>query len=50
MMDFFSHIFSEYLWYVALTHFALATILFFIVNWIGARSISVGYMQLNVVI
>lgn len=50
MLDFFAQIFSGYSWYIVLTHFALATILFFIVNWIGARAISVGYMQLNVVI
>ena len=39
MLDFFAQIFSGYSWYIVLTHFALATILFFIVNWIGARAI-----------
>lgn len=43
-------IFANYCWHIALTHFALAVALFFIVNWIGARSISVGYMQLDIVI
>lgn len=42
--------FTEYYWYIALTHFALSVALFFIVNWIGARAISVGYMQMNIVI
>ena len=43
-------IFLGYSWYIALTHFALAIALFFIVNWIGARAISVGYIQMNIVI
>ena len=45
-----SEIFAEYCWYIAITHVALAVVLFFIVNWIGARAISVGYMQMSVVI
>lgn len=45
-----SDIFVDYSWYIALAHFALAVALFFIVNWIGARSVSVGYMQLDIVI
>ena len=43
-------IFLGYSWYIALTHLALAIALFFIVNWIGARAISVGYMQMDIVI
>lgn len=45
-----SEIFAGYCWYIALMHFALSVVLFFIVNWIGARAISVGYMQMNIVI
>ena len=45
-----SDIFVDYSWYIALAHFALAVALFFIVNWIGARAISVGYMQMDIVI
>ena len=45
-----SEIFAEYCWYIAITHVALAVVLFFIVNWIGARAISVGYMQMSIVI
>lgn len=50
MVAILSNIFTGYMWYIALAHFALAIILFFVVNWIGARAISVGYMQLNIVI
>ena len=42
--------FSEYHWYIGFIHFVMAVALFFIANWIGAHSISVGYMQMNVVI
>ena len=45
-----SDIFVDYSWYIALAHFALAVALFFIVNWIGARAISVGYVQMDIVI
>jgi hypothetical protein len=45
-----SDIFVDYSWYIALAHFALAVTLTFIVNWIGARAISVGYMQMDIVI
>lgn len=39
-----------YLWYVALTHFALAVLLFYLVNWIGAKSkpLDFGYVQMSV--
>ena len=50
MFDFVIEIFHGYAWYIILTHFVLAILLFFIINWIGARAISVGYMQMNVVI
>ena len=43
-------IFTEYYWYILLTHFVLSVALFFIVNWIGARAISIGYMQMDIVI
>lgn len=38
----------DYTWYIALIHFFAALILFFIVNWIGARSMSFGYSQILV--
>lgn len=41
---------QDYTWYIALAHLALGIVLFFIINWIGARSVSIGYMQMNVVI
>lgn len=50
MIDSILNIFTDYYWYIPLTHFALSVVLFFIVNWIGARAISVGYMQMNIVI
>lgn len=36
-------------WIIHLIHFGLAILLFFIMNWIGKNSISIGYMQLSVV-
>ena len=39
---------TDYTWYIALIHFFAALILFFIVNWIGARSKSYGYSQISV--
>ena len=50
MVAILSNIFTGYMWYIALVHFALAIILFFVVNWIGARAVSVGYMQLDIAI
>ena len=50
MIDSILNLFTEYHWYILLTHLALSVVLFFIVNWIGARAISVGYMQMNIVI
>lgn len=41
---------QTYTWYFALSHCGLAILLFFLINWIGARSISVGYMQMSIVI
>lgn len=49
-MDIISNIFYDYYWYICIVHIILAVILFFIVNWIGAQSISVGYMQMNITI
>ncbi len=48
--DIIIEVFSEYSWWIATIHFALAVLLFFIINWIGAHSISVGYMQMDIVI
>lgn len=50
MCNFIIEQFSEYYWYIGIIHFVMAVVLFFIVNWIGAHSISIGYMQMSVVI
>lgn len=42
--------FCDYHWYIGIIHFIMAVALFFIVNWIGAHSLSVGYVQMSVVI
>lgn len=36
-------------WIIHIIHFLFAILLFFIMNWIGKNSISIGYMQLSVV-
>ena len=35
------------IWYVVILHILLAILLFFIVNWLGAHSSPMGYMQLS---
>ena len=35
------------IWYVLILHILLAILLFFIVNWLGAHSSPMGYMQLS---
>lgn len=42
-------IFCNYAWNVALVQIASAIALFFIVNWIGEHSISIGYIQLSMI-
>lgn len=37
-------------WIISVSHLILAVLLFFLVNWIGKNSISVGYRQLSVVL
>ncbi|MBO4612619.1 MAG: hypothetical protein J5671_05550 [Bacteroidaceae bacterium] len=34
---------------IAMVHFIAAVVLFYLVNWVGARSISVGYMQMSII-
>ncbi len=41
--------FPEYTFILMLIHLALAIFLFFIVNWIGRRAVSIGYMQMSVI-
>ena len=36
------------IWYIVLLHIALSVLLFFIVNWLGARSSVLGYMQMSI--
>lgn len=49
-MNILLDMFCGYYWYICVVHIILAIILFFLVNWIGAKSISVGYMQMNITI
>ena len=42
--------FPEYTLVLILIHLILAILLFFIVNWIGHHAISIGYMQMSVII
>ncbi len=39
-----------HLWNIATTHFILALLLFFFVNWLGKRAEPMGYIQMSVVI
>lgn len=42
-------IFCNYAWNIALVQIVSAIALFFIVNWIGEHSISIGYIQLSMI-
>lgn len=42
--------FSNYSWAIAFIHVVVAIIMFFIINWIGSKSVSVGYMQMSMVV
>ena len=41
---------STYSLTLAVTHIVVAIAMFFIINWIGAKSVSVGYLQMSIVI
>ena len=40
---------SNYTLSIAMVHVIAAIVLFYLVNWVGARSISVGYMQMSII-
>ena len=48
MLDILNDVFSNYSLNIAIVHIISAIVLFFIVNWIGAHSISIGYIQLSI--
>lgn len=41
---------SEYNFILVATHFLLALFLFFVVNWIGRHAMSIGYVQMSVIV
>ncbi len=43
-------LFSDYSWTMTLIHLVTAIIMFFIVNWMGAKSVSIGYLQMSIVV
>ena len=48
MADLLNTFFVNYTWNIAIIHIIAAIVLFFIVNWIGAHSVSIGYIQLSI--
>lgn len=48
MTDLINTFSINYTWNIAIIHFIAAIVLFFIVNWIGAHSVSIGYIQLSI--
>lgn len=42
--------FSDYSWTMALIHMATAIFMFFVINWIGTNSVSIGYLQMSIVV
>ena len=42
--------FSDYNWTTALIHVATAVFMFFVINWIGTKSVSIGYLQMSIVV
>jgi len=41
---------NSYTWNTVLVHFICAAVIFFVVNWLGKQALSVGYMQISVII
>lgn len=50
MIETINTFFSDYNWTIALIHVVAAIFMFLIVNWMGAKSISIGYMQMSIVV
>lgn len=42
--------FSNYTLTLAITHMVVAIAMFLIVNWMGAKSVSIGYLQMSIVV
>lgn len=49
-MELVGYSFEEYYWFVGLSQLAASVLLFFIINWFGARTVSIGYMQVGTLI
>lgn len=49
IQNFLSTLSQEYDWSVATIHLLVAIIIFYIVNWIGAHSIPIGYIQMSTI-
>lgn len=50
MIESINTLFSNYSWTMFLIHLVTAIIMFFIVNWMGAKSVSIGYLQMSIVV
>lgn len=48
MCNLLGNFLSDYNWNIWIIHFLAAIILFYIVNWLGKHTISIGYMQISV--
>lgn len=50
MIESINTFFSDYNWTIILIHAVAAIFIFLIINWIGEKSISIGYMQMTIVV
>lgn len=50
MIESINTFFSDYNWTLFLIHAVAAIFIFFIINWIGEKSVSIGYMQMSIVV
>ncbi len=50
MIEFINTFLIEYNWTIVSIHLVTAILMFFIINWVGAKSISIGYMQMSIVV
>lgn len=50
MIESINTLFSNYSWTICLIHWVTAIIMFFIVNWMGTKSVSIGYLQMSIVV
>lgn len=50
MIESINTYFADYSWVTAIVHISFAIIMFFIINWLGSKSVSIGYVQMSMIV